>query len=241
MIGWLFLTAALLGAPARAQDPMAAQKLYDRGDYAAAAAAYAKLAADQPSEPAWQYDLGDALFKAGKLGPSVAAFERAYRLAPRSGDIRFNLSFALKRAGEELVPPGVPPAVYVAFHWLSERELAGLHWLGCWLFLLLASAWVLRPARRDALGPWAAAALALWVAAGGWWGARAWLEPAAEGVIVKTTAELRNGPGDGFSVSFTVPEGRRVEILSDQGSWLEVGVAKEGAKGWIKAEDVEKI
>ncbi len=239
----LILAAALLAAPCRAQASPAAdaQKRYDAADYTGAAQLYGQLAAQHPSEPAWHYDLGDALFKGGRLGPAVAAFGRAYRLAPRSGDVRFNLDFALKRAGEELVPPGVPPLFYTAFHWLSAGELAGLHWLGCWLSLLLATFWMLRPARREALAPWTAAAFALWIAAGGWWGARRWLEPSEQGVVIKSTAELRNGPGDGFSVSFTVPEGRRVEILSDQGPWLEVGVAKEGAKGWVRSDSVEKL
>jgi hypothetical protein len=171
----------------------------------------------------------------------VASYQRAFDLAPRDGDVAFNLDFALRRAGEELVPSGVPPLIYRAFHALSGRELAGLQWLGCWAALLLGSGWLLLADRRPALASWVAGALTLWLCAGGWWGARAWLEPSALGVVIKPTAELRSGPGDNFSVSFTVPEGRRVEVLSEAAEWLEVGLAKEGAKGWVKAADVEKI
>src|SRR4051812_36178236 len=101
---WLALA---LASRALSQAPAAeAQRRYDANDYTAAVTAYAKLCAEQPREPAWRYDLGNALFKAGRLGPAVASYQRAFDLAPRDADIAFNLDFALRRAGEELVPPG---------------------------------------------------------------------------------------------------------------------------------------
>lgn len=230
-----------LASGARAQTPSDAQKKYDSRDYTGAATAYAKLAAQQPREAAWRYNLGNALFKAGRLGPAIASYQRAVDLAPRDADARFNLAFALKRAGEEFVPPGVPPTLFQMFQLFNNEELAGLHWLCCWAALLLGALWLLRPALRARVLPWSAGALVFWLGFGCWWGARRALEPAARGVIIQPTAEVRSGPGDGFSVSFTVPEGRRVEVLSEQGSWLEVGLAKEGAKGYLHAEAIEKL
>ncbi|MCX5796349.1 MAG: SH3 domain-containing protein [Elusimicrobia bacterium] len=54
-------------------------------------------------------------------------------------------------------------------------------------------------------------------------------------------AELRSGPGENFNVSFTVPEGRRVQILGSDGAWVELGVLKEGVKGWLPAAAVEEL
>lgn len=242
----VLLAAPLLAGAARASAadvvaPAEAQKKYDAGDYAGAASLYAKLVDEQPRESAWRYDLGNALFKQGRLGPAIASYQRAFALSPRDGDVRFNLDFALKRAGEELVPAGVPPVLFTLFRFLSEAELAGLFWLACWLALLLSAAWLLKPERREALGPWAAGALAAWLVAGAWWGARRSVEPDRLGVVVAPTAELRSGPGEGFSVSFTVPEGRRVELTSEEGPWLEVVLPKEGAKGFMRADSVERL
>jgi tetratricopeptide (TPR) repeat protein len=231
----------LLALPAAAQDAASARKKYDAGDYAAAAAEYAKAADASPRDAALQYDAGNALFKAGKLGPSIAAYQRAFDLRPRSSDVRYNLSFALKRAGEELVPPGVPPLLYAAFHLTSDPELLGLQWLFCWAALLLAAAWLRRrDLRQELLTPliWAAAS---WAFFGIWWLARWSAEPSALAVIVKPSAEIRSGPGDNFSVGFTAPEGRRVQILSEGGKWLEIGTLKEGAKRWISADSVERV
>ncbi len=217
------------------------QKKYDSQDYNGAATLFSKAALLEPRNAGIRYNLGSALFKAGHLGGAIASFERAFDLRPRDGDIRYNLNFALKRAGEELRPEGVPPALFYLFTLLSERELAGLHWLGCWAALLLASIAILKPEKRENLWTALAAAAIFWAGAGAWWGARRGLTPAERGVIVRSTAEIRSGPGEKFSVSFTAPEGRRVEIISETAGWLEIGTLKEGAKGWLPQDAVEKI
>lgn len=240
---------AVLSAPLRAAAPAPsapaddARALYDAGRYDDAAAAFARRAAAAPRDAAAQYALGDALFKAGKLGPAIASFERAFALDPRDSDARFNLAFALRRAGEDFAPPGVPPALFWIFTALSERELAGLHWLAAWAALLLAAFLGASrdERRRAALSPWAAGAAAAWLVFGAWWaGLRAVLPP-ERAVVVAPNAELRHGPGENFGAAFTVPEGRRVRVLGSSGAWLEIGVMKEGARGWIQASSVERL
>ncbi|MBI5883440.1 MAG: tetratricopeptide repeat protein [Elusimicrobia bacterium] len=216
-------------------------ELYAAADYSGAVAGYAALVADQPRSASLHYNLGNSLFKDGQLGRAIAEYQRAFDLRPRDRDIRHNLGFALKRAGEDLVPPGVPPFLHYLFHLLSGRELAGLHWLACWATLILASAALLRRSAAGAIGWWGAGALAAWLFFGGWWGARAALEPSERAVVIKATAEIRSGPGDGFSVAFTAPEGRRVSVLSENGRWLEIGLDLEGAKGWVLADSVERV
>lgn len=239
-------TAALLAfllccaAPSSAQDAVEAQKAYDRGHFAAAAAAYEALAARSPGSAALHYDLGNALLKAGRTGPAVAAYLRAFELQPRDADIRHNLDYALRLGGEELVPAGVPGPLFLLFHLLSRGELAGLQWLLLWAWLLLASAWLWRPeARARVRGP-LTAALCLWGLTALWLLARRGLEPRELGVIVAARAEIRSGPGESFPVAFTAPEGRRVEVLESSGEWVEIGVLKEGARGWAPRSAVRR-
>ena len=240
----LFLSLWLAG-PAAAQTagslPAEGQRKYDASDYSGSVTAFAKAVERAPRAAELHYDLGNALFKAGRLGPAIASYQRAFDIRPRDGDIRYNLNFALKRAGEELRPEGVPPALFQVFYLFSERELAGLHWLGCWLTLLFACVCLLKPETREDLFVFLAAAALCWGAAGAWWGSRRSLEPELRGVIVRPAAEIRSGPGEKFGVTFTAPEGRRVEILSESAGWLEIGVLKEGARGWLPGDSVEKI
>lgn len=235
---WTLAAALAWAEPA---TPQAAQALYDAGQYRQAAEAFAELSRRSPADAVSHYNLGNALFKAGKTGRAIAAYQRAFDLAPRDADIRHNLDFALKRAGDELVPADVPPLLFRLFHLFSERELAGLHWLFGWAALTLSGLWLLRENPGTSLGVFAAWALGLWLFFAAWWGSLLALTPTARGVIINEAAELRSGPGPNFSVGFTAPEGRRVEILSESGAWLEVGILKEGAKGWIQAEAVEKL
>jgi tetratricopeptide (TPR) repeat protein len=253
MIATLAL-AFVLSAPARAASapaavsssaasPLAdARALYDAGRYDESAAAFEKLAAAAPRDAALQYDLGGAQFKAGHLGRAIVNFERAFALDPRDSDIRYNLAYALRRAGEDFVPSGTPPALFWIFTALSERELAGLHWIAAWATLLLAGAGLLMGAkRRQTLAPGTAAAAAAWLFFGLWWACLRAVLPPDRGVVVSPHAELRHGPGPNFGVAFTVPEGRRVRVLSAAGAWIEVGVLKEGARGWIEADAIERL
>ena len=241
-LAFVLSAPARAGAPAAASPSADARALYDAGRYDEAAAAFEKLAAAAPRDAALQYDLGDALFKAARLGRATASFERAFALDPRDSDIRFNLAYALRRSGEDFVPAGTPPALFWIFTALSERELAGLHWLAAWATLLLAGAGLLAAARRrETLAPWTAAAAVAWLFFGLWWACLRAALPPDRGVIVSPHAELRHGPGPNFGVAFTVPEGRRVRVLGAAGAWVEVGVLKEGARGWIEADAIERL
>jgi tetratricopeptide (TPR) repeat protein len=252
----VLLAAAVLAAPLWAAAPVAVpgglaspesparsegQRLYDLGDFQAAADWYLQAVRSDPRDASLHYDLGNSLFKSGKTGRAIAAYARAFDIRPRDADIRQNLDYALRRAGEELMPAGVPPLLFLAFHLFSERELAGLQWLAWWLMLGLAGLCVWRRALRPRLLSWTAAAAAFWLVLGGWWLAVRQVTPQGRGVIVTPAAELRSGPGENYNVSFTVPEGRRVQILATDGAWLELGVLKEGVKGWLPVASVEQL
>lgn len=241
------LTAVLslpaVAAPAPTLTPYSdAKAAYDAADYDRAVSAFTTLVAQSPNDAALRYDLGNALLKSGKLGLASASYQRAFDLDPRDSDGRHNLDFTLNRAGEELAPPGIPGPAFVAFTALSARELSGLHWLAAWATLILAGLSLLGAAeRRDNLRGYLIGAGAAWLLFGLWWaGLRAVLPP-GRGVIIAARAELRNGPGEKFTVGYTAPEGRRVRVFSESGPWLEVGLLKEGVKGWTLAASVEKL
>ena len=73
----------------------AANRLYEKGDYAGAATAYQKLAHTGRASSALLFNLGNAYFKNGQIGHAIAAYRQAEQLNPRDPDIRANLKFAL--------------------------------------------------------------------------------------------------------------------------------------------------
>ncbi|HZE89941.1 MAG TPA: tetratricopeptide repeat protein, partial [Verrucomicrobiae bacterium] len=99
-----FLTvAALLAAagpsawgavetPARGKFA-AGNAAYERGAYLEAITIYQELEHEGVGSAALEYNLGNALFKAGRLGPAILAYERAARLDPKDADARANLEY----------------------------------------------------------------------------------------------------------------------------------------------------
>lgn len=222
-----------------------ANQLYQKGEYDRAADAYRSLLEENPSNPFLHYNLANAYFKQGTgttLGSAVAEYWRAYKLLPRDSDIRYNLDFALKRAGDTLVPAGIPGFLHYLFHILSESELAGVFWIGWWVFLLLGSLYMLTKANlRSNLRLYIVASLLICVMSGSWWGLRRLGDIPNMGVILDANAEARSGPGSNFSVSFNAPEGRRISIISRQGDWIEIDMLKEGLRGWVPSKSVEQV
>ncbi|MFA6029267.1 MAG: tetratricopeptide repeat protein [Elusimicrobiota bacterium] len=241
------LLLLLLALPAAASDRVGIDegtRHYEAGRYEEAVARYQEAVDREPLDPVARYDLGNAFYrraKAGDLGRAIASWQRAFALSPRDSDIRHNLDFALKRAGESLVPAGMPAPAFILFHILSRDETSALHWLGFWLLLLLLSAGLWNPEWRARLRPWTLCAGLLWAAAGAGWALIAFTDVQNPGVILAADAEVRSGPGLSAPVSFKVPEGRRVSVLGESSGWVEIGVLREGLKGWIPADQLEKI
>lgn len=243
---WLVLSFILLplSASGESLNLKTANQLYEDARLEDAARAYTALLRATPSAPVLHYNLGNTYFRLGtpgSLGRAIASYQRAYNLDPRDADIRHNLDFALGRSGERLVPTGTPAALHSLFNIFSAVELAAMHWLGFWAALLLGSIYLIKESKANLLRPWLAGATGFWLLFAGWWGIRSLSSDSTAGVIVLQDAEVRSGPGESFPVSFKLPEGRRISQLNRKGSWLEIGVHKEGLKGWIDSDAVEKI
>ena len=61
------------------------------------------------------------------------------------------------------------------------------------------------------------------------------------GVVISGPADVRNGPGMENSVGFTLPEGRKIIVLSEKDEWAAIGLAAEGLKGWVEKKYIDKI
>src|SRR5438874_2259009 len=128
---WAADTAALFDA---------ANKLYEQGKFAEAAAGYEDLGRSSGASAALYFNLGNAFFKSGQIGRAIAAYRSAEQLTPRDPDVRANLQFARKQAQG----PSFSPNRWQ--RWLSKLTLnewtllaTGSVWL--WFLLLAALQW----------------------------------------------------------------------------------------------------
>ncbi len=213
----------------------AANRLYEQGKYTQAASAYEQmLNSGRVSAPLY-FNLGNALFKSGRIGRAIAAYTQAQRLTPRDPDIRANLQFARNQArGPTLLPNRWQ-------RWLGEltlNEWSVLTAVSIWVWLILLSLLQWRPALRQNLrGTVWSVGVVTALLCGCLWGA--WYETRLQhtAIVVTAQATVRRGPLQEASVAFTAHDGAELRVLDRKDRWLEV-TAGPGHLGWIRLNHV---
>ena len=240
LLGLLLSTAAdALCQTTPPPTPPDAASLYRAGQFEQAAQAYEQLASSAPDSAYYAYNLGNAYFKLNRIGKAVLFYRRAFALQPRDQDIRANLSFAVKKAGDDLVPAGMPEVLHSVYHLLSLKELGGLFWFFCWAALLPGAVCIWPSRRKGWLLAITLGFAVLAAASGIWLSARRATGIKNPAVVIDAQAELRAGPGENFTTAATIPEGHTVEVLESNQDWRLVGVPSKNIKGWVKAEALE--
>jgi hypothetical protein len=231
-----------------AESPAAAfehaNKLYEQGKFAEAAAAYQQLIQSGHHSAALFYNLGNAWFKAGQQGRAIAAYRQAEKWSPRDPNLNFNLQFVRKKvSGGETAP--TPPWHRALTH-LSLNEWTLLAAGTYWLWFLLLGLREFRPGlRRSLRGYTATAGVAALVLAGCLTAATYEQSRVTEAVVVVPEAVVRHGPLEESQVKFQLRDGSEIIVLDEKElmvgdktqSWLQV---QDGARGigWLKRDQV---
>ncbi|MEK7722094.1 MAG: hypothetical protein AAB359_06860, partial [Elusimicrobiota bacterium] len=215
------------------------------GQYGEALAGYKLILAGEPSNQWAWYNSGNALFRLSRMGPAVFNYARAFMLDPRSQDIRANLDFALRQTGQSLAPEGVPAALHYLYYLVSEAELKALAILLFWLACLAGAAAFLLDGGKggEYAGRASQAAAGLLVFTVIWLGARQSSPYSSAGVVTRAGGtRMLSGPGEKFKTYASAPEGRLVKILdSGDEAYYEIGLQKEGIKGWALKTEIERL
>ncbi|MDD2804026.1 MAG: tetratricopeptide repeat protein [Elusimicrobiales bacterium] len=219
--------------------------MYRSGDYQDALDGYKQVITKEPSNQWGYYNAGNALYRLNRPGQAVYNYARAFMLDPRDGDIRANLEFALRQTGQTLVPEGAPAALHYAYYFVAEAELKALALLLLWLACLAGAACFLLDGNKlgVAAGRASAGAALLLLLTLAWLGARQSSPFSSAGVVTRTGGtRMLSGPGENFKTYASAPEGRIVKIL-DTGdeAYYEIGLPKEGIKGWALKTDIERL
>ncbi|HEY2902700.1 MAG TPA: hypothetical protein VGL59_19105 [Polyangia bacterium] len=246
------LAAALLAtasAPARADRLDEAWKrgneAYLHGDYAAAVVAYQSLDREGVVSRDLYFNLGDAFFRLGKLGPAIWSFERAAALDSDDEDARYNLEQARKAVARKTldrIEGADREAAWIraALTLSSSTET----WLFAGLYLaFFAVLFLRRRAGVDARGPFTAGAAILGLAAlltGALLVGRVALDRVPFGVVLPDALAVKDGADASYKTSFNVHAGLRVRLLDRDQDWLRVRLAN-GLEGWVRGQDIGRL
>jgi tetratricopeptide (TPR) repeat protein len=218
---------------------------YLRGDYTAAVAGYEEVERSGISSADLAYNLGDAYFRKGALGPAIWAFEKAAALDPGDEDARYNLTqarrLAARRATDRIEGEEREP------FWI--RAVTGLAAsTETWLFLALylgffaVLAWRLR-ARADtrpALTAGAAVLGAGALLAGVLLAGRVHLDRLPFGVLLPDLVAVKEGADVNYRTSFEAHAGLRVRLVEQDGDWARIRLGN-GLEGWVRGQDLGRL
>jgi len=241
-LGVLLGAAGIARADRRDEAWRHGNEAYLHGDYAGAVAAYEELLRQGVGSADLYFNLGDAYFRKGTLGPAIWAFEKSAALAPGDEDARYNLGEARKLAvrqahdrieGEDRDPLWIRAVTAVA----PSTET----WLFVAAYLAFFALLVARARARDDLRPALGAGAAVLGAAALLTAAllfgRARLDRMPYGVVLPDAVAVKDGSDDGTRTSFEVHAGLRVRLVERDQDWLRVRLGN-GLEGWVHASQI---
>jgi len=218
---------------------------YLHGDYAAAVAAYEEVDRQGLASSDVAFNLGDAYFRKGALGPAIWAFERALAFDPGDDDARYNLErarkLAARRANDRMEGEDRDPA------WM--RLVAGVSaptetWLFVAFYLaffavLIGRRWAGRESRPALIAGAAVLAVGA-LLSGALLAGRVYLDRIPFGVVLPDEIAVKEGADVNYRTSFDAHAGLRVRIVDHDQDWLRVRLAN-GLEGWVRAQDIRRI
>lgn len=176
------------------------------------------------------YNLGLCYHHLNDLGRARAYYQASLKRNPWNSSLHNNLAL-LKAALSEPEPEEswsdfaghcAPPAFLAV-------AAVSLSWTACTL------AWLYRRRPRERWLWGGLASYALAALAGGLWAA-ALLQPTRAAVLPET-ATLMNGPGGEFTQSLNVHAGNLLEVVRQQGDWVEVEALGK-VRAWIRHDEI---
>lgn len=216
-----------------------ANRLYEEGRFAEAAALYQTLVIAGAEEGRLYYNLGDAHYKAGDLGRAILNFRRAQRLLPRDGDVAVNLKLARAQTLDRIEDESEGAIVDLMrriIRWTTLNEAAKAA-LTLWALLCaLGIGAILWRGRRRVLlylAGGVATLLLLGVLSIGIRLLDEHGQPPA--VVVADKVPIRSGPGDDYLIEFTLHSGAEVRIVDRRGDWLRITLPGD-LQGWAPNE-----
>ncbi len=213
-----------------------ANKLYEQNKFAEAADAYEKILGNGQGSPALYFNLGNALFKSGRLGRAIVNYRLAEQLAPRDPDIRANLRFARNRVEGTNTPPSKWWRRGIERLTLNEWTalMAAVLWL--WLILMTLARW--RPALKKSLRGYTTATGAGTALLAACFALACYDRfEVRSAIVIAREAEVRYGPLDDSHSFYTVRDGAELTVLDAKGDWFQV-TDRARRTGWLRREQV---
>jgi hypothetical protein len=203
-------------------------------DFSASIQAYEELLIKGYDTPAIHYNLGNAYYRNGHMGPAIVSYERALQLDPNMELARDNLRQAVNQTEKALPRPKSSPLVQWFYFWhgslttSSVYAVAMVGWCSAWGVLILRMFVPFRFQRRVA----SILFLTAIVFFGSFWIKQ---NPLPIAVAMGEKVPIRFGNTESDTLHFELFTGDRVLIDSEVDNWYRIETAG-GKRGWARKE-----
>lgn len=219
-----------------------ANQNYKNSKFKKAVEQYQQLTERYPNEAAFQYNLGNALFRTKAQGLSILAYERAKLNDPRSKDIRDNLKYVTE-ALEYRVDDKRNWYVQKGDELLMYMRIEEAYLLMAVMLCLLLLSWVYSSYFK-AGQPW------------GWFRKTLLVlfcfslvvvglkhvdrNIIRDAIVIAKEAEVRYGPSVEDQMAFELGEGLKVYVIDTRENWSRV-ILTNKETGWMKNSQIAKV
>jgi tetratricopeptide (TPR) repeat protein len=218
---------------------------YDDGRYEEAVSAYQQILSRGLLDPRVYYNLGNAYFKLGRLGPAILHYERALRLSPEDREARHNLDLARGQIRDRVAEPELQYPIRVVKEAIDRLPPNPLAWFFLVSYVALAGLIALHIVSRSWTRRRAIAYVSIFVGLLALTAGTALVYKVRQmssevAVVMQDKVDVRSGPGEDNTILFTVHEGTRLEMRNRLQAWVQVGLPN-GLSGWVPATALEQV
>jgi tetratricopeptide (TPR) repeat protein len=241
----LFILSYSINATVK-DDFKQANSLYKNSEYKEAKGIYLQLLKDGHFSSELYYNLGNVYYKLNDIAPAILYYEKANKLTPLNEDIRHNLAFAYKLTVDK--KDNLDDELLSAW-WGTVVKYQPLNrWAVYSVLLFLFSAFLLviylfakkktqkQIAFYCALISFTGFIFVLFVG----FQSKHLLNTTTHGIIFSPSVTVLSEPKENSTSLFTLHEGAKVELLSEESKWQRIQFADDKI-GWIKKNNVKGI
>lgn len=216
-----------------------ANAAYLEDDFQAAINGYEQLVSDGVTDADLFYNLGNAYYRVGRLGPAIANYERALHLRPGFESAERNLAQCLGETQRQLSAPLPPPWQQALLFWHSglTPKTSLVVALACWILV-----WALLAFRLKRQRPYLRRAAVISAVVAVMFGLSSWVKehPPLLAVANDDNVPVRYGIGPDETLRFELFAGDRVLVERRADGWVRVATAG-GERGWVEEDELTLV
>lgn len=231
---------------AESQKMKEANELYSKENYAAADSLYEAILKSEGESTALYYNLGNAKYKQGKIGPAILNYERALLLDPSNEDVLFNLELAKTHTTDKIDP--VEKLLITQWNESIQKWFGSNTWavlsivmyilfiaaLACFLFARFS--WL----KKTAFFSGIVILLLCFISMNYAKKQKEDVITHEYAIIYAATVTGKSSPDNGGTDLFILHEGTKVKVKNQLKDWMEIQL-EDGHVGWIPTNALERI